>query len=776
MQTADGRQYVLRSTEKYVEGAVDQAFWNTIAEDVIQDAISQSHPYGALAVPPLADAVGVYHTNPEIVFVPDDKNLGVYRPQLSERIFLYEERPAGNRADVASFGRPEDIESTAKVLKKMENNHDHRVDQQSVLQARLFDMVIADWDRHDDQWRWAEFDLGNETIYKPIPRDRDNAFFVSEGPVLWIAKGKNIQPKFQGFDYDTKNIPGFNFNARYFDRSFLNMTTREQWHQTALQMQLQLTDQVIEDAIKNSFPDGIYEISGDEIVAKLKSRRDKLPRFADEYYLSLAKAVDIPGTDDRDYFLVERLNDNETKVTAWEMSQKKGKIKDVFYERTFLHNETKEIRIFGRKDQDLFVINGDVDKGIKVRIIGGKGKDTIIDHSHVKGWSHKTLVYDKKDKPNYLVKSSETKDMRSNRPGVNKYDRKQFKYNKLMPQVYMGYSIDDGVFIGGGVFLKNYNFRDSTFHRLIGNYGYETSAFNIKYNGLLSSFIGSLDLLIEASMSAPNVVGNFYGFGNESENDADKNGELDRDYYRVRYHYGLLKPQLRKTISEELAVNFGGSFIFGKVENTPDRFITDFEENGLTEDIFMDQYFAGVNIDLEYDSRNDELFPVRGIYWLSTARQLFGLNTYSGNLTELRTDFSVYLSMRKEPRFILALRGGGGYNWGDYPFYAAQGLGGKTNLRGFRANRFTGDGSFYQNTELRLKLFRLNGYILNGNLGLLGYNDVGRVWYKGEDSRKWHHGYGFGLWMIPYNMLTLSVNYNLSVEEAFVNFKLSYQF
>ena len=776
LEAADKRQYVLRSVEKYVEGALPAELHGTVAVDIVQDGISQSHPYAALTVPLLADAAGVYHTNPQIVYVPDDPALGIYRKEMANKLYLYEERPAGDRSDVASFGRPGDVESTAKVLKKLENQHDHRVDQQAVLRARLLDMIIGDWDRHDDQWRWAEFDKDDLTIYKPIPRDRDQTYFVSQGPVNWLVRRKWMQPKFQGFRPETRNTPGFNYNARYFDRSFMNQTTREDWQTAAKKMKQDLTDEVIENAIKTGLPDSIYALSGEKTISILKARRNHIVEYADEQYMFLAKTVDIPGTDDRDLFEIERLNDNETRVTAWELSQKKGKRKGIFYQRTFKHNETKEIRIYGRKDKDKFVISGEAAKGIKIRVIGGKGRDTIIDNSRVRGWKKKTLVYDKKGKDNVLIGGPETRNLISKRKGVNKYDRELFKYNVVLPQAYFGYSIDDGLFIGGGVYIKRYNFRDSTFHRFIGNYAYETNAFNIRYTGLVSSVIRSLDLVIDADVSAPNVVGNFYGLGNDTENNADQDGELDREYYRVRYHYARFRPMLRKTISEDLEAFFGASLVFGKVERSAGRFIDDLGQNGLSEDIFLDQYLAGANARVEYDNRDDEKYPTRGIHWNVYARRMFGLNGYSGDFTELSSDLSLFLSFRKDPRMILALRFGGGKNWGTYPFYMAQGLGDKTNLRGFRANRFSGDAAFYQNTELRLKLFHLNTYLVNGNVGLLGFHDVGRVWLQGENSNSWHNGYGFGVWMIPYDMLTFTVNLNMSEEETYVNLRLSYLF
>jgi len=708
LEAANGHEYVLRSIEKYVEGALSEDLRGTVAVDIVQDGISQSNPYGALVVPYLADAAGVYHTNPQIVFVPDDPALNIYRKEMANKLFLYEERAAGKRTDVASFGNPKDIESTGKILKQLENQHDHRVDQQAVLRARLLDMLIADWDRHDDQWRWAKFEEEKLTIYRPIPRDRDNTFFVAKGPINWLMKRKWLQPKFQGFDFDTKHIAEFNFNARYFDRSFLNMTTGEQWNDAALKMQSSLTDEIIENAVREGFPESIFELCGTDITEKLKSRRDNLTKFANEQYAFLAKTVNIPGTDDRDLFVIERLNDKETKVTGWELSQKKGNIKDIFYQRTFKTDETEEIRIYGQKDQDKFLITGNVNKSIKVRIIGGKGRDTIIDNSHVKGLGRKTIIYDKKKKSNFIQKSSETKDLRSNRKGVNDYNRKLFKYNLLIPQAYLGYSIDDGVFIGGGVYLKRFHFRDSTFHRIVGNYAYETDAFNIRYSGLVSSFIRSLDLIVEADVSAPNVVGNFYGLGNETVNEASGDGNEDSEYYRVRYHYGLFRPQLRKTITDELEFLFGATAIFGKVERTEGRFIDDLEKNGLTESVFLDQYLAGIITSLNYDSRDDNKFPTRGILWHLNARKMYGLNSYTDNFTSLSSNVSFYLSFRKDPRMILALRFGGGKNWGNFPFYMAQGLGDKTNLRGYRANRFTGDAAFYQNTELRMNFMNFS--------------------------------------------------------------------
>ena len=71
---------------------------------------------------------------------------------------------------------------TQKVLQKFSmtviEENDHRADQFAVLRARLLDIIIGDFDRNLDQWKWATSDTGKGKLYYPIPRDRDQAFFI----------------------------------------------------------------------------------------------------------------------------------------------------------------------------------------------------------------------------------------------------------------------------------------------------------------------------------------------------------------------------------------------------------------------------------------------------------------------------------------------------------------------------------------------------------------------------------------------------------------------
>jgi hypothetical protein len=770
LEDKNGKQYVLRSVNKYVEKALASNMQNTFAVDIVQDGISASHPFSSITIPKLADAAGVMHTNPKIVWIPDDPRLGIYQEEMANSICLFEERPADNRDDIESLGRSENIVNTGKVIKETQDKHNHRVDQKSVVRARLFDVLINDWDRHDDQWRWASFKNKNLTIYQPIPRDRDQAFFVNEGVAMGLVTQVYPLRKFQGFDYEIKDINGLTFNGRWFDRSFMTEPDLKDWMSITKDIQSNISDDVIHEAI-NSLPDNIYDLSGKEIENKLQARRDLLHEYAKDFYRFLSKTVDVVGTNDRELFDVNRLENGNTEVNVYEMSDKKGKIKEKLYSREFKHDETKEIRLYGLKGKDSFEVVGYGKKGIKVRIIGGRGKDYISDESKVRGLGKNTVVYDRKDKENEIIKSNETRLQLSNKKSVNEYDRKQFKHNTLMPLLQVGYNIDDGVFIGGGVNIKRYNFRDSTFHKITGNLAIRTAAFAVSYNGLFTSLSQKFDLMVDADISYPRNVDNFFGLGNETEKLTN-----DKRFYRVRYSYAWLNPSLKQVFGNKFSYSFGAFYQYFHVTDTADKFIGEIYPELMDSTAYIPHHYTGLILRGQVDTRDRILLPRRGVLWDTDIMGFYSIREDGKNFVKLRTDLRFFLSFRKDPRVTFAFRFGGAANIGDYEFFHANYLGLQTNLRGYRSNRFAGDYSFYQNTEIRFKLLNIRSHVFNGQTGLLLFNDIGRVWVSGEDSNKWHDGWGIGAWLTPFDFTALTLTYSRSTEDRLVTFAFRFLF
>src|SRR5699024_10805527 len=123
------------------------------------------------------------------------------------------------------------------------------IDEKQLVRSRLFDMYIGDWDRNEKQWFWAETLTDSTSVYEPIPIDRDNAFYRSDGLILGLAR-RFVMPKFQNFGDYIDNIKGLNLNSQHFDRWFINELSREAWIAIARQMQQTITDSVITAAVE----------------------------------------------------------------------------------------------------------------------------------------------------------------------------------------------------------------------------------------------------------------------------------------------------------------------------------------------------------------------------------------------------------------------------------------------------------------------------------------------------------------------------------------------
>ncbi len=771
LEAADRKQYVLRSVEKYTERAIPAGLQGTLVAKIVQDGISESYPYAALAVPKMAKALGVYHTNPKIVYVPDDPRFGIYQDGFKNGLFLFEERPKGDMSGWDNFGNSKSILSTDKLLAKRFKNSDLQIDETAVLRARLFDIFLNDWDRHDDQWRWATFKKDGKTIARPIPRDRDQVFFYSDGAIPWLIRRKWAMPKFQAFDSIVENVVGLGFNARYFDRNFLQSREKEDWIKMAEELKSKLSDELIEESIKG-LPKEVYEISGLEIIAKLKARREQLSDLAEEFYSFLAKDVDVTGTNDQEQFDINWLADGQLKVETHRLS-KKGNKKELLYSRTFKKEETNEVRIFGLDGKDRFELKGNKENGIKLRIVGGKGKDKF----KLKETKRQNLsLYDKKktsikgdgEFKNKLGKSSE----------VNNYNRKSFKYDVVSPNVNLNFVSDDGLILGAGVNVKKQGFNKEPYgvlHKFITNYAFAYPSVEVKYSGEFRQVFRKTDFLADVQYNTPNFQGYYYGFGNET-----KNVKSDDDRYnRIRMARFEFNSSFRRWIGKNHSIAIGAFYQQLKLKATPERFVTDFSNpdnnlNLLTD--FSARKYLGLKINYLWDSRDSKIVPSRGIYWSSSWKYYKGLEDNDRNFQKMETDLRMYMSFGRPQRTILAMRFGAAHNTNGYSFAQANRLGLKSNLRGYRQERFAGDDMVYQNSDLRLRLARFKSYLVNGEFGVLGFNDFGRVWVEDEKSNKWHHGYGGGFWFTPYKLMVVTANFSHSVEDDIFSIEFKYMF
>ena len=781
LEAKDGRQYVLRSLDKYTEKLLPSELYGTLAADVLQDQISAANPYGAFAIPPLADAAGIYHANPQLVYIPDDPRFGNYQQIFAGLPVLYEERPNNEAAEDMHFGGGEKIEGTPDLIALLHEDNDEVVDQKFALKNRLFDMLIADWDRHEDQWRWVRFDKEPKGhVWRPIPRDRDQAFFVNEGLFGWFASRKFALPNTEGFDEQMDFPPGFNASARFFDRTFLNGLDWNDWKEQINELQVALNDEAIYEAF-TVWPDTIQQLEANETARILKARRDDMMRFARIHYEFLSREVEVVGSDKHEYFLVERLDDQHTRVTVYKR-KKDDELLQELYNRTFNHEVTREVRLYGLGGEDVFELKGETNKGLKIRIIGGEDEDVIKDESIVHGMSKMTKVYDL-ETGTQLTTLKETKSKLEDNLNVNRYNRTAFQYNKLMPLVSAQFNVDDGVFLGAGFVFTKEGWRKEPFaqrHEFKANAAFETGAINLYYNTILTDVIGKWDLVGDFYLQRPYAVLNYFGLGNETVYDYDRSGlasnEEDAiDFYRVRYERSKSFIGIGNQLGNKGYFQIGPEHLSFEMEDEVENKFINTERGDSINELKESYQFAGLSTLLKVDTRNHPQISTNGVYAKTSYQHYYGLNNRSDDFSKLGAEFRFYLSTRIPTRLTLASRTGFEYTNGGVEYFNASNLG-KSTLRGFRRTRFMGNTSFYQNTDIRLRIFSFRTYLFPGTVGLLGFHDIGRVWLDGEISDKWHQSKGAGIWLAPLNQFVFAFNLAFTEEENLPSVTFGFQF
>jgi hypothetical protein len=789
LRAPDGRKYVLRSVQKNPVKTLPQGLQKTFVVDIAQDQVSTMHPYGAIAAAKLAEAIGVLHTDPVIVYVPSSPALGEYRSSHGGMLALFEEKPEGDWANAKNFGYSHNIVSTEVVINNVLQSTNYKVDQLSFARARLLDILIGDWDRSEDQWAWASQTHDSITVYEPIPRDRDQAFVKIDGFFPWMLSRKWAARKYQGFGEEIHDIRGLNQNARWIDRSFLTAVTREQWKNIATDIQTNLTDQVIESTIESLPASPVY---ADELIRKLKKRRDDLVIYAERYYHVLADEVTITGSKGSELFEVVRMNGDSTRVRVYsctvsekmmgqdkekgepehmQLQAEKGKL---VYERIFITKETDEIQLFGLEGSDVFEISGETDRGPLVRVIGGDGYDRIADRSKVAGLRKRTKVYDITGRNDFVL-GDESRDVTSYDVRVNDYDRDLFNYDEIGPKALIEYNIDDGLYLGGGVQYRHYGFRKKPYsqqHVLVAAASVKTGASYIRYEGDFISLFRKWDFKLDAT-ATPYYAVTYFGLGNETKPPLK---EVDSEYNLLRINQLVFRPALKRAPDAHHLFLLGPQYSYVQVRETPGKYITS-TEAGLAPGEFVPKHYAGLNVQYRYRNTDNDLVPQQGVVWTTDALWSTQLNRDPEKFSRLGTELSCYIPLPLPLWSTLALRAGGASNFDKFHFWQANYIGGigidPGNLRGYRHHRFAGRTSVYQDSELRIKVVSFGG---SGDMGVFGFVDQGRVWADNETSGRWHRGWGGGVWITPFNKWVVTGTYAVSEEDKLFNISTGFSF
>lgn len=761
----NGNNYNLRALSKsavqflqstaFKDNFIEDDFKETLTEDLILDFYTASHPYAPFIISGLADAIEVYHTNPQLLYIPKHKALGKYNDEYGDELYMLVERPDEGFTNVASFGTPKTIESTSTIFENLRKDEKYKIDEASYIKERLFDMLLGDWDRHQDQWRWAQFDINGEKVYKPIPRDRDQVFSNYDGALLDLAK-TFIPPtrQFQEYNGKLKHSKWINAAGIGLDRTFTQTSNRDVWLQQAHYIKENLTDAAIEKAFKK-LPKELDSKISQSIILKLKERRDLIVDIANEYYDVLSKLVILTGTDKDDAIIVER-KDNATLISISRI--KDGEVMPPFKQRYITSNETKEVWLYALDDDDDISVIGNGNNPVFTRIIGGQNNDiyTIKSGKRIK-------VYDYKSKPNTVVDKGNASFKFSDIYDFNRYyyNKKKTATTTILPSI--GFNPDDGFRSGLQLSYVEKGFKSDPFqvkHRVGGGYFFATQGFDFQYEGEFANTFGSWNLFINARATSENFTQNFFGFGNESQNfDAD----LGFDFNRVKTsiikggvgiskdgHYGS---RMALTLNAERV----------EVDETSNRFIDVLPNNDPT--FFESKYFGNLNFDYSYSGFDNKVSPTRGMFFQLRTGVTTNLEATSRTFGYIHPSLEFYNALSRNRKLVLRTQVQSRVTIGDtFEFYQAAILGANSGLRGFRTQRFTGESALAFSGDLQYALVKFRTGLVPLKLGVYGGGDYGRVWFDGEDSTTWHNSLGGGMTLNAVDAISGNLGFFNSVD------------
>ena len=736
----DGKQYVMRALKKsavrflqtvaFKNDYVTNQLKNTYTENILFDFYTSAHPYTPFIIGNLSDPINVYHTNPKLFYVPKQNALIPYDNEFGDALYMIEERPEEDQKKVASFGFPDDIISTDDLFEELRDDKNNKLDEKNYVTARLFDMILGDWDRHTDQWRWAVFKDGKHKTFRPIPRDRDQAFSNYDGPLLTTLTTLVDPIKLmQTYDKDIRNLFKFNDEPYPIDVSLLQESNYKIWEEQANYIKQNLTDEVINKAF-DQLPDAVKNNNIERIKEVLKYRRDHVIETAKNYRKILEKFAIVKGSDKDDWFEITA-DKKTTKIRVFNI--KDGKKEDLHFTKEFNNNNTKEIWIYGLDDNDYYEVKNISKKSPKIRLIGGQNHDTYeIDNAK------NIRVHDFKTKKNTF--KGRFKKHLSNQYDKNIYEYRKVKDNTLTVLPLVAYNPDDGINFGPSITFTNYGFNRQPFtnqHHVSLKYFSATVGFDFAHKSEFATYYNHWNVFVNTRLTSSNFSNNFFGFGNNTMNN---DHALGLDYNRVKSEIKSIEPGITWNNLMGAKFNISIPLTIYELEETEGRYI-----NTLPIE-FDEQNFAGIKTNLNFSNYNSISLPTLGFDFNLDSGWDYNLSKES-SLAYVKTNLGMMFPISLNHKWIFASKIRSQFNFGDnLQLYQSAFIGGNNGLRGFRNERFAGKSAFTQNSNIRYTINKVKTPILPVTYGLsLGY-DYGRVWLPNEASDKWHTSYGTTLW------------------------------
>lgn len=376
LRTADGRIFVLRSVDKDLSRKVSVGWLDRVVGPILRDQTCAAPPYGAYVAAALAKAAGVYHTNPRLLYLLPDTTLGEFTNRFRPALYLLEERPDHDQTHAPSFGSARLVTSSGQMLRTVLAQPTARIDARAYLRARLLDMLLGDWSRRADQWRWAASATPGGLAFRPIPRDRDQAFFRFDDG--WLTRALSwVRPRYVTFGpaLAPVQVDALTITARPLDHTALALLPEAAFRAEADSLRRLLPDSVLAQALR-TVPLEARPLMTQELLSCLRTRRAGLPAAAARYYQVLQTDAVVLGTDAAERFVIQADGPGRVRLQVW--ARRPARPDSLLGAQAYDVHRTRRLRVYGLGGNDQFELRGSLAPGFAVWLDGGAGRNQFV--------------------------------------------------------------------------------------------------------------------------------------------------------------------------------------------------------------------------------------------------------------------------------------------------------------------------------------------------------------------------------------------------------------
>ncbi|RMB59586.1 hypothetical protein EAX61_08235 [Dokdonia sinensis] len=764
--TKDDKEYNMRAIAKdpiaFLKSSgyndLDEEYFdNTVPATIIEDFYTAAHPYGAFAIPRLAGAIEVNHTHPILYYVPKQKALGNFNETHGDKLYMIVEKPDGDFSNSHMFSNSEEVESTPDLFEELRDDENRRLDERSYIRARIFDMLIGDWDRHEDQWRWSEKEKDSANIditeYIAVPRDRDQVFANFDGRFIEkLQKVMSGTRSFGKYGPDIEFIAEFSESAINLDRALVARSSKEVWLEEVAYIQKHLTPEIVSKAFKEA-PIEVQDDVWMGIQEDLLSRKRNLKDIVLRYYEYFASFQVLKGTDKDDYFVINNLKNGAVQVQGFRI--KDGEKGAVLFDRTYTPDETQEIWIYGLDDTDTFEVNGTEKSAIKVVIAGGLEEDTYT----VEG-GRNVKIFDQKSYKNTIHSKGKASFHIDDIYENHVYDSERRPDGGMGFGLDISYDPDNGVTPQIQLSKKKMGFERNPFTTMTeisAQYFSLTQAADFNMAWHRSHLFHDWNFKASGRVTTANYTENFFGVGNESTNNF---GSFDAN----RIPLQIIKGGIGTYYDGEYGTSTSLDVFYERfdIDNAP-------QNNNL----LTDSEYATARGIYQYHSVDDERFTTRGMHFKLVGSFSDEVNS-TKSVAQFDPSITFWNAIDRSRDLVFKTQINAQLRLGDdIPFYKLAQLGAANGLRSYRFGRFQGQQALSGSIDFAYKFKPLRTSFFPLRIqGFVGY-DTGRVWISEEQSNTLHYSYGGGIKLTTASVLKANVQYFTGPEGGRLGFGLS---